>query len=68
MENDQDIKDLLIIVHDKSNVTPVGPDHPLIHNLFSEERTKLAEMQSQLDDMLMHWISKKNGALLSAAT
>ncbi|EXJ84510.1 hypothetical protein A1O3_05179 [Capronia epimyces CBS 606.96] len=68
MENNQDIKDLLIIVHDKSNVTPVGPDHPLMHNLFSDERTKLAEMQSQLDNMLMHWISKKNAHLLSAAT
>jgi hypothetical protein len=63
MENSQDIKDLLIIVHDKSNVTPVGPDHPLMHDLFSNERTKLAEMQSQLDGMLMGWLSKKNGAM-----
>ncbi|KIX08240.1 uncharacterized protein Z518_02896 [Rhinocladiella mackenziei CBS 650.93] len=68
MENSQDIKDLLIIVHDKSNVTPVGPDHPLMHNLFSDERTKLSEMQSQLDTMLMHWISKKNANLSSATT
>ncbi|EXJ94224.1 hypothetical protein A1O1_02617 [Capronia coronata CBS 617.96] len=67
MENDQDIKDLLIIVHDKSNVTPVGPDHPLMHDLFSQERTKLADMQSQLDNMLMHWISKKNANVLSSA-
>jgi hypothetical protein len=63
MENSQDIKDLLIIVHDKSNVTPVGPDHPLMHDLFSNERTKLAEMQSQLDGMLMGWLSKKNGVM-----
>lgn len=67
MENDQDIKDLLIIVHDNSNVTPVGPEHPLMHNLFSDERTKLVEMQSQLDDMLMNWISKKHANLLSGA-
>lgn len=68
MENSQDIKDLLIIVHDKSNVIPVGPDHPLMHNLFSDERTKLAEMQSQLDTMLLHWISKKNASLTLATT
>ncbi|KAI1611188.1 hypothetical protein EDD36DRAFT_315272 [Exophiala viscosa] len=68
MENNQDIKDLLIIVHDNSNVTPVGPEHPLMHNLFSDERTKLVEMQSQLDDMLMNWISKKHANLLSGAT
>lgn len=68
MENNQDIKDLLIIVHDKSNIIPVGPDHPLIHNLFSDERTKLAEMQSQLDTMLVHWVSKKHTNLLPAPT
>jgi hypothetical protein len=62
MDDDQDIKDLLIIVHDKSNVMPVGPDHPLMANLFSDERTKLAEMQTQLDSMLMSWMSKKTGA------
>jgi hypothetical protein len=65
MENDQDIKDLLIIVHDKSNVTPVGPDHPLMTNLFTNERSKLAEMQTQLDSMLMTWMSRKNSNLLS---
>ena len=65
MENDQDIKDLLIIVHDKSNVTPVSSDHPLMTNLFSNERSKLAEMQSQLDSMLMNWMSRKNTSLLS---
>jgi hypothetical protein len=64
MENDQDIKDLLIIVHDKSNVMPVGHDHPLMANLFSDERTKLAEMQTQLDSMLMSWISRKNTSAL----
>ncbi|KIW36823.1 hypothetical protein, variant [Exophiala oligosperma] len=67
MENSQDIKDLLIIVHDKSNVTPVGPEHPLMQDLFSAERNKLAEMQAQLDNMLMGWISKKNSSLLSGA-
>lgn len=60
MDNSQDIKDLLIIVHDKSNIAPVGPDHPLMSNLFSNERNKLADMQSQLDSMLMTWMSKKN--------
>lgn len=65
MENDQDIKDLLIIVHDKTNVTPVGSDHPLMTNLFSTERTKLADMQTQLDSMLMTWMSRKNTTLLS---
>lgn len=65
MDNDQETKDLLIIVHDKSNVTPVGPDHPLMSGLFTEERTKLAEMQSQLDSMLTSWLARKNTSVLS---
>jgi len=60
MDDDQDIRDLLVIVHDKTNVTPVGPEHPLMNGLFATERTKLAEMQSQLDSMLLSWLSKKN--------
>ena len=60
MDNDQDIRDLLVIVHDKTNVTPVGPEHPLMNGLFASERTKLADMQSQLDSMLLSWLSKKN--------
>ena len=64
MENDQDIKDLLIIVHDKSNVTPVSSDHPLMTSLFSNERTKLAEMQTQLDSMLMTWMGRKNASVM----
>lgn len=59
MDNDQDIRDLLVIVHDKSNVTPVGPDHPLMKNLFVAERSKLNDMQSQLDSMLVGWLAKR---------
>lgn len=65
MDNDQDIRDLLIIVHDKSNVQPAGPDHPYVSNLFVNERSKLAEMQANLDSMLTGWISRKNQSLLS---
>lgn len=65
MDNDQDIRDLLIIVHDKSNVQPAGPDHPFVSSLFANERSKLAEMQANLDSMLTGWISRKNQGLLS---
>jgi hypothetical protein len=65
MDNDQGIKELLIIIHDSSNVNPVGPDHPLMGNLFVNERTRLAEMQSNLDAMLTNWVAKKNAMLLS---
>lgn len=60
MDNDQDIRDLLVIVHDKTNITPVGPEHPLMNGLYAAERMKLADMQSQLDKMLLGWLNKKN--------
>lgn len=65
MDNDQDIRDLLIIVHDKSNLQPAGLDHPYVSNLFVNERSKLAEMQANLDSMLTGWISSKNQTFLS---
>ena len=65
MDNDHGIRDLLIIVHDKSNVVPAGPDHPLVGNLFATEKGRLAEMQTTLDSMLTGWLSRKNATLLS---
>jgi hypothetical protein len=60
MDNDDDIRDLLIIVHDNSNVIPAGPDHPITGNLFGAEKGRLAEMQSHLDSMLTSWLARKN--------
>ena len=65
MDNDDDIRDLLIIVHDKSNVIPAGPDHPITGNLFGAEKGRLAEMQANLDLMLTNWLARKNQTRLS---
>lgn len=65
MDNDDDIRDLLIIVHDKSNVVPAGPDHPITGHLFGAEKGRLAEMQSNLDSMLTNWLARKNQTRLS---
>ncbi len=65
MDNDDDIRDLLIIVHDKSNVIPAGPDHPITGHLFGAEKGRLAEMQSNLDSMLTSWLARKNQTRLS---
>lgn len=59
LDDENDIRDLLIIVHDKSNVPPAGPDHPITGSLFKEESKRLKEMTSQLDEMLANWISRK---------
>lgn len=39
-----DIRDLLVVVYDKTYVEPVGPDHPVAGALFKEQNAKLAEI------------------------
>lgn len=43
-DDDADIKDLLVVVYDKSGVIPAGPDHPITGNLFKDENAKLADI------------------------
>jgi hypothetical protein len=43
-DDDADIKDLLVVVYDKSGVVPAGPDHPITGNLFRTENAKLADI------------------------
>jgi len=59
LDDASDIRDLLLVVHDTSGVVPVGPDHPLMSNLFLEERGKVQEMNSALDNLLGQWLAKK---------
>jgi hypothetical protein len=60
LEDGSDIKDLLIIVHDNSNVQPAGPDHPITGSLFKHESKRLKEMTGQLDDLLSGWVTRKS--------
>ncbi|KAN0075763.1 hypothetical protein V8E54_007033 [Elaphomyces granulatus] len=60
LDDEHDIRDLLVIVHDKSNVQPAGPDHPIVGTLFKEESKRLKEMSSQLDEYLANWITRKH--------
>ncbi|KAK2755080.1 hypothetical protein FQN54_006609 [Arachnomyces sp. PD_36] len=62
MEDGQDIRDLLLIVHDTSTCPPPDPNHPVTGNLFKEESKKLAEMSSRLDNMLTSWLDRKAAA------
>jgi hypothetical protein len=68
MDDENDIRDLFIIVHDKSNIPPAGTDHPVTGRLFKEESKRLKEMNNQLDEMLVNWMSRRarNNSLRSA--
>lgn len=60
LEDDTDIRDLLVVVHDKSNVEPAGPDHPFVGNLFKAENRRLAEISNRLDGLLGDWLARKS--------
>ncbi|KAI9835484.1 MAG: hypothetical protein M1838_005287 [Thelocarpon superellum] len=59
LEDDNDIRDLLIVVHDKSGVEPAGPDHPLMGGLFKEENARLADITTRLDGLLGDWMARR---------
>jgi hypothetical protein len=59
LDEENDIRDLFIIVHDKSNVPPAGSDLPITGRLFKEESKRLKEMSTQLDEMLVNWMSQR---------
>ncbi|KAK1973911.1 SH3 domain-containing protein [Colletotrichum cereale] len=58
-DSSSDIRDMLVVVYDKSDVPPAGPDHPVAGSLFREQNAKLAEITTQLDNMLGDWLARK---------
>ncbi|KAH7063311.1 hypothetical protein B0J12DRAFT_165452 [Macrophomina phaseolina] len=59
LDDGSDIRDMLVVVNDTSGVVPVGPEHPIMAGLFSDERNKVAAMGMQLDSLLGDWLSRK---------
>lgn len=43
------IRDLLVVVYDKTDVVPAGSDHPVVGGLFREQNAKLAEITTVSD-------------------
>lgn len=65
---ENDVRDMLVIIHDKSSVVPVTRDHPLMANLFSSESRRLAGLQDELDGLLGNWLARKKSVREVAAT
>lgn len=62
-DDDADIKDLLVVVYDKSGVVPAGPDHPITGNLFREENAKLAEITNVSCPFVRSFFGENGGIL-----
>ncbi|KAI0971774.1 hypothetical protein F4678DRAFT_472271 [Xylaria arbuscula] len=59
-DSGSEIRDLLVVVYDdKTDVPPVGPNNPIANSLFREQNAKLAEITTQLDNMLGDWLARK---------
>ncbi|KAH6994112.1 hypothetical protein EDB82DRAFT_429042 [Fusarium venenatum] len=43
-DDGEHVRDLLMVVYDKSDVEPVGKDHPVVSGMFREQNAKLAEI------------------------
>lgn len=67
LEDSEEIRDLLIIVHDNSNILPAGPEHPVTGSLFREESKGLSEMSNRLDEMLGNWLARRMSTMPAAA-
>ncbi|KAI0200452.1 hypothetical protein F4808DRAFT_470419 [Astrocystis sublimbata] len=59
-DSGSEIRDLLVVVYDdKTDASPVSPNHPIANSLFREQNAKLAEITTQLDNMLGDWLARK---------
>ncbi|KAI5205812.1 hypothetical protein E4T39_02877 [Aureobasidium subglaciale] len=65
---ENDVRDMLVIIHDKSSVVPVARDHPLMANLFRDESRRLAGLQDELDGLLGNWLARKKSVRGVATT
>ena len=60
LERGSDVRDLLLIIHSQSNISPIGPKHPLAASMFGAERNAIEDLGHQLDDMLSEWMTKRH--------
>ena len=59
MEDDSEIRDLLIVVNDKTGVVP-RKDHPVVQGLFRDENQKLGEIEKKLDGLLGDFLGRRS--------
>lgn len=59
LEDDGEIRDLLVVVHDKTGVK-ARKDHPVVKNLYKEENRKLGEISTRLDGLLGDYLARKS--------
>ncbi|KAF7189194.1 Tip elongation aberrant protein Tea4, partial [Pseudocercospora fuligena] len=59
LEDGSEVRDMLVMIHDKSGVKPAPADHPLMSDLFVEQRKGVQNMMGQLDGLLGSYLKRK---------
>lgn len=59
LEDGTEVRDMLVMINDKTGVKPAPADHPLMSGLFVEERKGVQDMMGQLDGLLGSYLQRK---------
>lgn len=63
LEDGSEVRDMMVMIHDKSGVVPVSDDHPMMAGLFTEQRKGVKDMMGQLDGLLGSYLQRKGISL-----
>nr|POF13815.1 hypothetical protein CFP56_02839 [Quercus suber] len=63
LEDGSEVKDMLLMIHDKSSIVPVGDDHPMMKGLYDQPRKGVQDLMGQLDGLLGSFIQKRGISL-----
>lgn len=59
MEDSSEVRDMLVMINDTTGVTPVAADHPMMADLFVQEKKDVQDMMGQLDGLLEGYLRRK---------
>lgn len=59
-DDEDEIRDLMVMVRDPSNVKPPQRDHPIVKSMYQEENRKLEEISDTLDGLLGDYLARKS--------
>jgi len=58
-DDGSEVKNMLLMIHDKAGVAPVPDDHPMMVGLYAEERKGVQKMMGDLDGLLGGYLKRK---------
>jgi len=68
LDDGSDIRDMLLVINDTTGVVPVGPEHPIMSQLFVEETKTISGLSTQLDSLLNGLLEKRMKRLDNGAS